>query len=180
MDDVSTSPLRRPVTRRNFIVWYLAGLLTAFTVALIAPLIPFIWPPDTANKKGDLKVQLDKALSSLQEGEAASFAAPAQTGFLMKDGGGDNYPGKIGFKGYAIKSGGNVNVFSTTCSHLGCSVSLNTDAKRFDCPCHGSQFALDGRAIHGPAVAALSHYDWKQGSSDQEILVYGVQLPGIG
>ena len=31
--------LSRPVTRRNFIVWYLAGLLTATVVAIVAPIL---------------------------------------------------------------------------------------------------------------------------------------------
>lgn len=176
-----SGPLTRPVTRRNFIVWYLAGLLTATVVALIAPLLVYIWPPDTASKKGDLKVKLDKPLSSLQDGGALSFQAPKETGFIMKDGGGDNYPGKITFAGYAVKdTGGQVKVFSTTCTHLGCSVAINPAAKRFDCPCHGSQFHLNGTVEHGPATAPLSHLTWKQGGSETEIMVYGVQLPGVG
>jgi Rieske Fe-S protein len=181
MDDTSGIPVNVPATtRRNFIVWYLAGLLTATGVALIAPLLIFIWPPDTATKKGDLTVKLDKTLGSLKDGEAVSFQSPKETGFLMKDGGGDNFPGKITFAGYAVKNGANLTVFSTTCSHLGCSVAINPADQSLDCPCHGSRFHLDGTVLHGPATAPLSHLTWKQGASDSEILVYGVQLPGVG
>jgi Rieske Fe-S protein len=42
---------------------------------------------------------------------------------------------------------------SLTCTHLGCTVSLDGD--RFACPCHGSVFALDGEVIKGPAVKRL-------------------------
>lgn len=42
---------------------------------------------------------------------------------------------------------------STACTHLGCRLSFNPD--EFSCPCHGSQFDIDGNVLHGPAVTAL-------------------------
>jgi cytochrome b6-f complex iron-sulfur subunit len=42
---------------------------------------------------------------------------------------------------------------STTCTHLGCVVKPS--ATGFDCPCHGSRFAHDGKVIKGPAPAPL-------------------------
>lgn len=170
----------RPVSRRNFIVWYLAGLLTAVVVAIVAPLVVFIYPPVGDSKKQNLKVTLDRALSSLKDGEAVKFEAPQETGFIMKDGGGQNAPGKIAFSGYAAKIGENLTVLAVTCSHLGCSVQLNQDSKRYDCPCHGSRFHIDGTVERGPATAALSHLTWKQGTSPTEILVYGIGLKGVG
>lgn len=167
-------------TRRNFIVWYLAGLMTAIGVAAVAPLLVFIFPPANATKKKEITVGLQQSLDDLQDGQGVSFDAPAQTGFVMKDGGGDNYAGKIGFKGYVLKSGNDLIVLSATCSHLGCSINLNTDAKRFDCPCHGSVFTLSGQVTHGPAVAPLSHYDWKRGDNTNQIVVVGVAVPGVG
>lgn len=171
----------RPVTRRNFIVWYLAGLMGAVGVAVIAPLLPYLYPPAGQTKKLDLKVTLDKALNDLQNGQAVKFEAPKQSGFVMKDGGGDNAPGKIAFAAYAVKDeAGKLNVLAVNCSHLGCSVAITEGAKRFDCPCHGSQFSLAGTVIHGPAAFPLSHLDWKEGGNPKEIQVQGVQLPGVG
>lgn len=45
---------------------------------------------------------------------------------------------------------------SAVCPHLGCIVAWNPVEATWDCPCHGSRFACDGRLIHGPAVADLS------------------------
>ena len=153
----------------------------AVAVIVIAPLLPYIYPPAGQTKKLDLKVTLDKALSELQNGQATKFEAPKQTGFVMKDGGGDNAPGKIAFAAYAVKDqAGQLNVFAVNCSHLGCSIAINEAAKRFDCPCHGSQFSLAGQVTHGPAAFPLSHLSWKQGANPKEVLVQGLQLPGIG
>ncbi len=141
----------------------------------------YIFPPEGENKKQDLKIRLDKPLKDLQPGEAVKFEAPRETGFLMKDGGGDNAPGRIAFAGYAVKEqDGKTNVFAVNCSHLGCSVAINTGARRFDCPCHGSRFALNGDILHGPAAFPLSHLSWKEGEKPDEILVYGTGLKGIG
>ncbi len=45
---------------------------------------------------------------------------------------------------------------SAACTHLGCEVRFNADEGSWDCPCHGSRFALDGAVLEGPAVHPLS------------------------
>ena len=41
------------------------------------------------------------------------------------------------------------SALSLICTHLGCAVGPS--ASGFTCPCHGSQFDLQGRVTHGPA-----------------------------
>lgn len=171
----------RPITRRNFIVWYLAGLLTATVVAIVTPILVFIYPPQAGSKKQDITVKLDKPPADLQNGEAVKFVSPKGTGFLMKDGGGDNAPGKIAFAGYAVKGlSGGLTIFAINCSHLGCSVQFNTAGTWFDCPCHGSRFSSEGQVVHGPAAYPLSHLTWTQGPNPDEIVVSGMSIPGVG
>lgn len=159
----------------------MAGLLTAFTAALVLPILPFIYPPASSGKKEDVPIKLDKPLTELGNSEGVRFDSPRETGFVMKDGGGDNAPGKIAFAGYAVKDeAGNLNVFAVNCSHLGCSIDLKSDKQRFECPCHGSMFNTNGEVIHGPAIYPLSHLDWKQGDTPDQIIVGGIQLKGIG
>jgi glycine/D-amino acid oxidase-like deaminating enzyme/nitrite reductase/ring-hydroxylating ferredoxin subunit len=50
---------------------------------------------------------------------------------------------------------GNVHAVSATCTHLGCTVGFNAAEASWDCPCHGSRFAIDGTVIQGPAAKNL-------------------------
>ena len=50
---------------------------------------------------------------------------------------------------------GTVHALSATCTHLGCTVGWNQAEQSWDCPCHGSRFATDGRILDGPAVEDL-------------------------
>ncbi len=41
------------------------------------------------------------------------------------------------------------------CPHLGCALKWNRAEHSWDCPCHGSRFTKDGKAINNPANANL-------------------------
>ena len=51
---------------------------------------------------------------------------------------------------------GQLHACSAVCTHMGCLVGWNETDRTWDCPCHGSRFALDGSVIHGPAVTPLA------------------------
>ncbi len=50
---------------------------------------------------------------------------------------------------------GMVRVYSANCPHLGCGYRWITDHNRFECPCHGSIFDVDGKVLAGPAPRVL-------------------------
>lgn len=162
----------------------MAGILTAFAVTGLAPMLVFLWPaPPKGQKKQSILVSLDTPLDQLQDGTATKFLAPTNpnSAFVMADGGGDNSPGDLAFGAFVVKTGSSVQVFAQNCSHLGCSISFVTASAThpetsFDCPCHGSRFHLDGTVLHGPAASPLSHLTWRQGDSPSQIQVDGILL----
>lgn len=169
----------RRYTRRTFLGWWLASLMTATVVTGVLPVLVFFWPAaPKGQRKTQLKVALDTPIDQIQDGDAVKFNAPTSpnSAFIMADGGGDNAAGDLAFGGFVAKDKGNVSVLAINCSHLGCSIALNKDQKSFDCPCHGSRFNLDGTVLHGPAAAPLSHLTWKQGSDPGTIQIDGIIL----
>jgi cytochrome b6-f complex iron-sulfur subunit/menaquinol-cytochrome c reductase iron-sulfur subunit len=52
---------------------------------------------------------------------------------------------------WLIRKGAEVRALSSTCPHLGCAIDLSPDKKGFGCPCHTSNFALDGATQSGPS-----------------------------
>ena len=164
-------------TRRAFLGFWLGTLLAATVVAVVGPVGVYLFPPrDPKLMKQTIRIALDTALANLKEGAVSRFSAPDGTAFLMADGGQNNSPGDPTFGGFLTRDGGQLRAFAITCPHLGCSYDFDTGKKHFLCPCHGSEFALDGRVLHGPATAPLSHLTWRPGPGINEIDINGTTL----
>jgi len=69
------------------------------------------------------------------------------------------------------KTGENLRVYSSTCTHLGCKINKEQNNK-FVCPCHGSQFALNGVVIKGPAAKNLEQLKYSKDKKTGKIIVY--------
>lgn len=52
------------------------------------------------------------------------------------------------------------------CTHLGCIYSWTPANNRFECPCHGSKYRLDGRRIESPAPRTLDRFKVEAVASD--------------
>lgn len=58
---------------------------------------------------------------------------------------------------------GEIFAVSPRCTHMGCIVHWNEVETSWDCPCHGSRFAIDGSVLEGPALAPLERRRLRDG-----------------
>jgi Rieske Fe-S protein len=54
---------------------------------------------------------------------------------------------------------GSVTALEATCRHMGCPVAWTAKDDRFECPCHGSEYAISGKVVHGPATKNLYQHN---------------------
>jgi menaquinol-cytochrome c reductase iron-sulfur subunit len=59
------------------------------------------------------------------------------------------------------KADGKVVAYTANCPHLGCGYRWISDHNRFECPCHGSFFDLNGKVLAGPAPRSLDTIETK-------------------
>lgn len=70
-------------------------------------------------------------------------------------------------------------LFSPICPHLGCRYNYDSDANKFACPCHGSQFDNLGTHIAGPAARGLDPLPLREqsGAAQVEWIRYKPTIP---
>jgi len=138
--------------RRSFLGRLTAGLSAAVGAALAAPVLGLLGSPLRKRTVygGEQPIPVGE-LARLPEGEpvAAKVVAPRRFDAWLRLS--DVPLGAV----WLVRKGDRVDCFSSTCPHAGCFVDYEPRARRFACPCHGSQFALDGQRIAGPSPRPL-------------------------
>jgi len=64
-----------------------------------------------------------------------------------------------------------VAIIYKVCTHLGCIYPWTDANNRFECPCHGSKYRLDGRRIESPAPRTLDRFPLKFLDADKKIIL---------
>lgn len=75
-----------------------------------------------------------------------------------------------------------VVALSAKCPHLGCLVDFNSQSGDFECPCHTSAFAKNGKRLFGPSLRGMDPLKVEVRTTDgrQEVFVHFEKfLPGI-
>ena len=85
----------------------------------------------------------------------------AESGSLDEVPAGEGRLVRVGAKlvGAFREDSGELRTVNPTCTHVGCRLGWNTAERSWDCPCHGSRFAPDGKVLQGPATAPLEQLD---------------------
>jgi cytochrome b6-f complex iron-sulfur subunit len=127
--------------RRSFMVWVGAGLLASSLPAAIVACSA----PETENPSADASTTK----------RADGFITAGKVNDLEKKG---HLDVKVSNSSFAVvrdpANQAKLIAVNTKCTHAGCAVELKN--KIFSCPCHGSQFAADGKVKKGPANKPLA------------------------
>jgi len=73
-------------------------------------------------------------------------------------------------KFWLVHTDAGINAIYRVCTHLGCLYFWSEAASIFACPCHGSQFKLDGTYIAGPAPRDLDRFTFQILDADGNVL----------
>jgi menaquinol-cytochrome c reductase iron-sulfur subunit len=148
MADSVTGRTEPEVSRRGFIGWAI-GIGAAFSAAVVGiPMVGSLFGTTPASAKpGDLVKVADMDTLVVGQVTGLTFLQETVDGYVHEE-----LPHSV----WVIKQpAGTAIVYSPVCTHLGCQVLWNKDAQKFDCPCHGSIFARDGKVLAGPAPRGL-------------------------
>lgn len=124
------------VSRREFLYYIWGASITLLLVQGVAGLVWFALPRFRAGEFGGV-FKFDPG--ELPEPESPPMSVPAGRFHVSNTA-----------QGLVILYG--------VCTHLGCLPKWDIGTVRFQCPCHGSQFELDGHYITGPAPRGLDRF----------------------
>jgi Rieske Fe-S protein len=158
-----SNPERRSFFAKIATILMATGLFAGYgTFATFAARSLF---PSRARNKGWLYVA---EVRRMKAGDSISYEAPEGTKIAVARQG----------------SGGSASDFialSSTCPHLGCQVSWESQHDHFFCPCHNGVFDPSGKAISGPPADAKQSLDRYPLRIERGLLFIEVpldQLPG--
>ena len=172
MNHVVDSPLARQETdqRRSFLAKWLAvvvgGLVTIFPFAaglgvLFDPLCRRRSAAGDGPVDADARFVRVAALDALpDDGSPRQFALTADVVDAWTRASAQRI-GSVFLSRTKSANGPAVSAFSSTCPHLGCAVDYAAAAGRYECPCHESGFATDGKRLFGPSLRGLDPLEVK-------------------
>ncbi|MCA9935948.1 MAG: ubiquinol-cytochrome c reductase iron-sulfur subunit [Ardenticatenaceae bacterium] len=155
------------ITRREFL-YYIWGASIALVAAQSAGLL--VWFLIPKFREGEFGGKFPVSLDSLPpdpNSEPVNFADgrfwlvnldTTQSNALMYQAEDESQP----IKGVAA--------IYKVCTHLGCIYSWTPANDRFECPCHGSKYRLDGRRIESPAPRSLDRFKLEALAEDGTVL----------
>jgi menaquinol-cytochrome c reductase iron-sulfur subunit len=140
-------------TRRGFLKLATGTLTFLVSLTIGIPIIGAVIGPVFRTKKTSWAKVAELNSLPIDKPVKLTFASQTEIAFIRE---------KMLRTIWAIKhSTLEISVFSSICPHLGCQYNWNLQTSHFECPCHGSVFALDGKVLGGPAPRPLDNLPTK-------------------
>lgn len=145
------------IARRGFMsraTEVLGGLIAA---GLVIPAVAYILKPVRTVAPGGFVDALDLGQLKPRVPEEVSFQRIRKDGWKLITEKATAWVVKL--------SDQEVVAYLPQCTHLGCAYHFNESQGEFVCPCHTTNFSIDGKVLGGPAPRDLDRYPVKvQGS----------------
>lgn len=135
MDDHTSYPAKSGPSRRKFFLlsgWSSFGLLLSGSGVAFAK---FFYPG-----------VLYEPQTTFNAGDPEEFVAPANPGEVVVD---ERF--KKTQRVWIVRSEKGIYAMVAVCPHLGCTPNWFPGEERFKCPCHGSNFNVEGEVVAGPS-----------------------------
>ncbi len=133
--------------RRQFMTLLTTGSIGVVALGALYPFVSYFIPPSEGG--GDGGVVAKDAQGNAVSASELLATHPARDRVLAQ--------GPKGDPTYVVINDGAVAGYglNAVCTHLGCVVPWVAGEDLFKCPCHGSQYAANGKVVRGPAPASL-------------------------
>ena len=104
------------------------------------------------SRKPDAVIQEDEGVLRLDKPDSESLLASVTSRLIQPKGTNEKIL-------VVHRGGGKLSAVSAICTHMACNVNYDTELGLIVCPCHGSQYSLEGQNIEGPAQRPLKQYN---------------------
>jgi len=128
---------KRKLNRREFLGLLGLGALVALIARLTQTLLAFAHPPKARNQIGGV----------FELGNYADLSMQTMVPQRFPQG-----------RFWLVEAPEGVLALNGMCTHLDCLFDWDATEQHFVCPCHGSQFSLEGDCLNGPATRNLDRY----------------------
>ena len=147
------------IKRRSFLTYFSVGwLASCFPVVLAACAPSSSSTQDTMAKTNPLAADDKGGAKPVPKMTADGFTIIGTVADLDKT-------GQLQIEGIAVardpSNAKKLVAVNPRCTHNGCTVKWIAAEKRYECPCHDSDFAADGKVLKGPATKPLVTYNAK-------------------
>jgi menaquinol-cytochrome c reductase iron-sulfur subunit len=152
--DIQRSPVvASEPTRRSFHIGFIYAAWSAITAALAIPAAWYLFLPP-ANRK-------DPGWIDVADLDSIPSGAPAEVSFQRKRVDGWKVTSEKTTAWIVRQAENQVVAYSPQCTHLGCAYHWEDQTHTFVCPCHSSEFSVNGDVLSGPAPRPLDRYPVK-------------------
>lgn len=156
------------LTRREFLYYIWGGSMALFLLEFSGLMVWFMLP---RFREGEFGGTFTLSVDDLPDKNAPPFDFPDGRFWLVNV----DTEDPIGCERMWHADGDKGPIVGTAaiykvCTHLGCIYSWNDPNNRFECPCHGSKYRLDGRRIEAPAPRNLDRFKLSALDADENVL----------